>query len=176
MHPTSSRRWLRATLAVAVVTLAPLPPRRGCRPSTSVEGPHRQFDQQASPELWGRMVAEVFALPGTREGHSQVSPAGTRAVLLEDRPSVVDPSASLAPQDPLEPVHLHDVSDTSLHLCLPAARACEVCALGWGEPHGYADHDTEVMVYGPRDDDELGVVLGLVCESLAFARAAPARD
>ena len=48
---------------------------------------------------------------------------------------------------PLEPVHLHGVADTSTHLCLPADRAREICALGWGEPHGYAEHATEVMVY-----------------------------
>lgn len=152
-----------------------LPPREGPRPLTSTEGPHRQLDQQAPPELWGRMVAEVFALPSTKEGHSQVSPAGSRAVLLEDLSHAVDPATSLATADPLEPVHLHDVTDTSLHLCLPAARAREVCALGWGEPHGYADHDTEIMVFGPRDHDELEVVLGLVRESLAFARSAARR-
>lgn len=147
-----------------------LPPREGSRPLTSAEGPHRQLDQQSSPELWGRMVAAVFALPLVREGHSQVSPAASRAVLLDDRHEVTDPTTSLAPRAPLEPVHLHGVADTSLHLCLPADRAREVCEEGWGEPHGYADHATEIMVYGPRTEAELGVVLGLVRESLGFAR------
>jgi phospholipase/carboxylesterase len=78
---------------------------------------------------------------------------------------------SLAPIDErLEPVHLHGVFDTSLHLCLPVDRAREVCALGWGEPHRYADHDTEIMVYGPRDRAELVSVIELVRESIAFAR------
>jgi len=64
------------------------------------------------------------------------------------------------------------VTDTSMHLCLPAQRAKEVCDAGWGEPHGYADHDTEIMVYGPRDDNELVVVLALLSESVTFARYA----
>lgn len=149
-----------------------LAPRSDPRPATSEEGPHRQLDQQAPPELWGRLVAEVFALPHVREGHSQVSPASSRAVLFDDLDAVADASTSLAPLPPLEPVHLHGVSDTSLHLCLPSERAREVCDLGWGEPHEYADHDTEVMLYGPRTEAELAVVLALVRESLRFARGA----
>jgi hypothetical protein len=34
------------------------------------------------------------------------------------------------------------------------------------------EHDTEIMVYGARDEAELAVVLGLISESLAFARSA----
>ena len=42
--------------------------------------------------------------------------------------------------------------------------------LGWAEPHQYADFGTEFMLYGPRDADELAAVMGVVEESLAFAR------
>lgn len=146
--------------------------RQGPRPATSTEGPHRQLDQQAPPELWGRLVAASFALPHVVEGHSQVSPASSRALLFDDLTDVVAEETSLATSPPLEPVHLHGVADTSIHLCLPGERAAQVCELGWGEPHGYADHDTEIMVYGPRDDAELEVVLGLIAESVAFARRA----
>ncbi|MQA79325.1 MAG: hypothetical protein GEV10_12750 [Streptosporangiales bacterium] len=106
------------------------------------------------------------------EGRSQVSPVSSRALLFDDLTDVVATETSLAVDPPLEPVHLHGVTDTSLHLCLPRGRAAQVCEQGWGEPHGYADHDTEIMVYGPRDDAELAVVIGLVRESLDFARAA----
>ena len=113
----------------------------------------------------------LFSLSGVVEGHSAVSAASSRAVFLEDLPVPRSPETSLAPAtERLEPVHLHGVLDTSLHLCLPAARALEVCGLGWGEPHRYSDHDTEIMVYGPRDRDELFTVIEIVRESLAFAR------
>lgn len=146
--------------------------RSGSRPTTSSQGPHRQLDQQATPELWGRLVAEVFKLPHTLEGRSQVSPASSRAVLFDDLQKVADPTTSLAPAPPLEPAHLHGVTDTSTHLCLPVDRARQVCALGWGEPHAYADHNTEVMIYGPRNAQELQVILGLIEESLNTARLA----
>ena len=117
------------------------------------------------------MAAALFSLPHVIEGHSAVSPASSRALFLNDLLVPRIPETSLAPPtERLEPVHLHGVSDTSLHLCLPRDRALEVCASGWGEPHHYAGHESEIMVYGPRDRDELETVLGIVRESLAFAR------
>jgi phospholipase/carboxylesterase len=116
----------------------------------------------------------LLSLRGVIEGHSSVCPASSRALLLENAPVPRIAGTSLASMDePLEPVHLHGVFDTSLHLCLPVNRAREVCALGWGEPHRYVGHETEIMFYGPRDRVELLLLIGLVRESIAFA--APAR-
>lgn len=42
-----------------------------------------------------------------------------------------------------------------------------------GEPHGYADHDTEIMLYGERDAHEFQVALALQTESRAFASQEP---
>ena len=98
-------------------------------------------------------------------------PESSRAVFLEDLGEPRSAETSLSKPDArLEPVHLHGVLDTSLHVCLPAARALEVCGLGWGEAHRYAGHATEIMVYGPRDRDELATVIDLVKESIRFAR------
>lgn len=142
------------------------------RPQTSDDGPHRQIDQRAPAALWGEMVARVFALAGVEEGISQVSPPSSRAVFLADLIAEVAPESSLAPGRRLEPVHLHGVQDTSLHLVLPSGRGEELVVLGWAEPHQYADFGTEFMVYGPRDQVELDAVLSIIEESLAFARSA----
>jgi len=69
-------------------------PRRGPRPRTSQEGPHRQLDQQSPPELWGRLVLACTTLPGVREGHSQVSLASSRALLLDDEDHIRTPGAT----------------------------------------------------------------------------------
>jgi hypothetical protein len=82
------------------------------------------------------------------------------------------PETSLAPKQRLEPVHIHGVSDTSLHLCLPVSRGKELTAQGWAEPHQYEDFGTEFMIYGPRTEEELGIVVSIVHESLDFARSA----
>lgn len=148
-----------------------VPARSGVRPRTSASGPHHQLSKQSPPDIWGRTAAAVFSLRHVVEGHSSVSSADSRALFLEDVLVPQTAETSLAPiSERLEPVHLHGVFDTSLHLCLPARRAHEVCALGWGEPHRYAGHETEIMVYGPRDQDELTIVVDIVRESIAFAR------
>lgn len=85
--------------------------------------------------------------------------------------TVSAPETSLSPREPLEPVHIHGVTDTSAHLCLPFERAHAVCELGWGEVHPYGDFGTEIMVYGPRDEEELEVILSIIEESLKFARS-----
>lgn len=144
--------------------------RPGLRPAVSTEGPQTQLSDRSSPELWGRLVAGTFALESTVEGHSQVSPPSSRAVFLVDRLDERAPETSLAPRQRLEPVHLHGVHDSSLHLCLPAARGAELTELGWAEPHQYEDFGTEFLVYGPRNEAELETVLGFIRESLAFAR------
>jgi len=138
---------------------------------TSASGQHRQLSQHSHPDLWGRVAAAVFSMDRVVEGHSSVCSPSVRAAFLEDALVPRSAGTSLAPITArLEPVHLHDVVDTSLHLCLPADRAHEVCALGWGEPHYYTGHETEIMVYGPRDLDELTSVIDIVLESVAFAR------
>lgn len=99
------------------------------------------------------------------EGRSSVSMADSRALLLTELRSEQG-EWSLATSGPHEPAHVHGVTDTSVHLYLPVDRALEVCAT---EPHPFADYDTQVMIYAPRDADELGVMLGFVRESVAFA-------
>ncbi|MEY9909648.1 hypothetical protein ABIA35_005887 [Catenulispora sp. MAP12-49] len=108
------------------------------------------------------------------EGHSQVSPADSRAVFLADQPAERSPETSLAPGKRLEPVHVHGVTDTSVHLVLPAGRGARLVELGWAEPHQFGDFGTEYMAYGPRTEAEVAIVLSIIQESLAFARSAPA--
>jgi hypothetical protein len=146
------------------------PRRAGTRPRVSTEGPQRQLTQRSSLELWARLAAEVLALPGVEEGPSQVSPASTRAVFLTDLAVELAPETSLAPGGRLEPVHMHGVEDTSIHLCLPTSRVAELTELGWAEAHQYGDFGTEALVYGPRDESELEIILAFIHESLAFTR------
>lgn len=137
---------------------------------TSDEGPHRQVDQRAPAALWGELVARVFSMDGVVEGASQVSPPSSRAVYLVDTREELSPETSLAPGMRLEPVHLHGVDDTSVHLVLPAERGGQLVRLGWAEPHQYAEYGTEFMIYGPRNAAELEAVLTVIEESLDFAR------
>jgi hypothetical protein len=121
--------------------------------------------------MWGRLIAEVFSLPGVVEGHSQVSPPATRAVFFAGVEATGEPERSLYPDGRLEPVHLHGVDDTSIHLTLTPERGAELIDLGWARPHQYAEFGTEFLIFGPRDAHEVAIVLAIVKESLEYARA-----
>lgn len=149
--------------------MPPMAPRRGERPLVSTEGPQTQLSQQSPQGLWGQLVDRVFALPGVIQGRSSVSPASSLAVLIDGMPEARTREVSLAPEGVFEPVHLHGAHDTSLHLGLPTDRGDQLTALGWAEPHQFADFGTEFLVYGPRDEPELEVVLSIVRESIAWA-------
>lgn len=147
-----------------------LPFRAGDRPETSKEGPHSQRTQNASPAIWGQLVAKAFAIRGVVQGHSRVSMADSMAGLLADLPQEHGPW-SLATDGPVEVFHIHGVKDTSIHAVLPPSRSHKVVEKGWGEPHTYADFDTQIMIYAPRDLAELDVIAGLLAESADFAAA-----
>lgn len=72
--------------------------------------------------------------------------------------------------------HLHPPVDGSLHVCLPRPIVATAIEAGWAEPHVMArlmGTDSLVMLYGPRDKDELAVIMGLIDASLAFATTSP---
>jgi hypothetical protein len=147
-----------------------LPFRQGERPSTSNVGPHSQLTLNASPAIWGQLVAKAFSIQGVTQGHSRVSMADSMAGLLVGLPQEHGPW-SLATEGPVEVFHIHGVKDTSIHAVLPSDRAREVVDKGWGEPHTYADFETQVMLFAPRDLDEIQVIAGLLAEGVHFANS-----
>ena len=69
--------------------------------------------------------------------------------------------------------HIHPMPDGSLHAALPPEVAREALEKGWAEQHpvarlGYIPENV-VMIYAPRDEPELEVVLKLVEESRRYA-------
>ena len=148
-----------------------LPARHGPRPTTSTGMPHSQLDQQpVAHHLRDALAQRVFALPGVSEQPSGISVPGARALVLDPDSTGGPPEAFLVGR---EFAHLHPGADHSLHLCLPEQLAEEACQAGWAELHPVAASGgrprTLVMVYAPRDDEELRVVARLVEASYRFA-------
>jgi hypothetical protein len=132
--------------------------------------PHQQLDQTApaaiQEELWSRMES----LAGVRAGRSGVSLPASRAVHL-DRALARGPEHAF--MTGTEFAHLHGAADGSLHLALPEPVAADAIGKGWAEPHPLARLGVVpaslVMVYGPRDEQELETVWRLVETSYRFA-------
>jgi phospholipase/carboxylesterase len=146
-----------------------LPGRAGERPEVSWTIPQQQESQNGTTDLQERLLEEVRALAGVEVGPSRISVPGARGFTLRNGSD--DEQAFLVPQVG-EFAHLHPAYDGSLHLVLPPALAADVSTKGWGRPHMWAGTRLSsgfMMVYGPRDEDELVTVLGIVTASHADA-------
>lgn len=153
-----------------------LPRRAGGRPTTTSHIPHTQIDQQPPDS---RYLTEVLTAastwPRVRLGASGISVEGARALLLVDDVPVGPAEAFMVGR---EFAHGHAQGDHSLHLTLPLEVVDEVEAAGWAEPHflvqtGHLPR-THVMVYAPREREEVMVALDIVRESYKFATSANA--
>ncbi len=154
---------------------APIPQRRGPRPATTRPsrerpGPHQQVSDTAPAHLQQELLRRVRGLPGVETGWSAISVPYARGFHL--RPAVAAGPAE-AFQRGSEFGHIHPEHDGSLHLTLPPALYDEVLRAGWGEPHPVSG---TMMVYGPRDEEELEVVWTLVEASYAYATGRPATE
>jgi len=148
-----------------------LPERRGPRPETTPTNPHMQLDQLPPARVIATLTELLFKLPGVQEQPSAISVPGARALWLEPNDARGPREAFLVGR---EFAHLHPPPEGSLHVALPESLASEAIAGGWAEIHPVARlgliPGNVVMVYAPRDDAEVAVVLGLVRSALAFAR------
>jgi phospholipase/carboxylesterase len=112
-------------------------------------------------------------LAGVKVGQSLVSVPGARAFHL--------PGCDHARRDSFmvecEFAHLHPPHDGSLHMTLPPDLVDSVIANGWAERHPLAGKyglpANIVMVYGPRDEEELAVVAELLGTSHGWASKYP---
>ncbi len=164
----------RPPVTWAALPSGQLPPRPGPPPEVSWTIPQQQQSDNAPEALQERLFEEIRTLSGVDVGPSRISVPGARGFTL--REGSQDQQAYLVPQVG-EFAHLHPLYDGSLHLVLPAEAAADVSTKGWGRPHMWAGTRLSpgfMMVYGPRDDDEFAIVLGIVRASHAYASGVPA--
>ena len=148
-----------------------IPHRRGPRPRTSDDIPHRQLDQQpADGRHLDALLAAASTWPGIVEGPSGISVEGARAVSIDEAIEAGPDEAFLVGR---EFGHGHAQGDFSLHVALPVELAVRAEAAGWAEPHLWvhtgALPPNVVMLYAPRDVEERDVTLSLLRAAYEFA-------
>lgn len=147
-----------------------LPPRSGPAPQTQGRLPHSQLTQHGPDEIIDALHAWCFSLPDIANEESGISVPGSRALVL--KPGVDgNPDAFMIGR---EFAHIHPKPDNgSMHLVLPVADVAEVKRTGWGEDHYLVTQGKWppglVMIFSPRDKDELETVKVIVGRSYAFA-------
>ncbi len=133
------------------------------RPTPEDPHPHQQLSQNSPPAVQEALFERARGLPGVIVADSCVSVPGARAFHLE---AAMARGPAEAFQCRTEFAHLHPPHDGSLHLTLPAGAYDEVRRKGWGEPHPISG---TMMLFGPRDADELEVAWRVLLLSYRFA-------
>jgi Family of unknown function (DUF5519) len=150
-----------------------LPLRRGPRPRTIPCAPHSQVDQIVleARRLAAELIEQLAGLAHVKLGHSLRAPPGSVGFYL-DAAACCDNGNAFLLGDEFAHVHLED--DCSLHVILPEPLRSAAIAAGWAEPHPLAGQPSvspdTVMLYAPRDAEEVGVLAALVRASWANAR------
>ena len=146
-----------------------LPQRPGDPPSVTEGVPHIQQDQTSSDELIEALALWAFSLNGIEEEPSRASLPGARALTVS-RDRQARPEAMIIGR---EFAHIHpQPTGGSLHLRVGPDEAAEVVDKGWGEYHPFALNGSVpnlIMVYAPRDADDLDIVKTIVKASADYA-------
>ncbi len=133
--------------------------------------PHAQVDVEPVPEVNLELFRRAFALPHVSNEATVVSVPGARALWLDESLALQHPEAVMAGR---EFAHVHP--DGSLHISLPPERAREAVAAGWAELHPVArrsGNESLVLLYTPRDFEELEVVIGLITDAWCWITGQP---
>lgn len=143
------------------VRLGHVPPRNGSRPVIAPHPvPHRQLDQL--PGVGMRLQQDRMFDTFVSEHGSYVRYARSGYERHHNGVFVQDASAPLARQSDGEVAHIHPV-DGSMHMIFSPSDAKKIVENGWGERHPLAGvrpriPNTYLLIYAPRDLDELRVV------------------
>ncbi|KAF2431102.1 hypothetical protein EJ08DRAFT_670182 [Tothia fuscella] len=146
--------------------LTKLPKREGTRPTVRGIAPHRQSDQKASLEIFQKLRDRIFALA---VGHPMKLRHGTSCLEKHGPGLFARNVINRSRHCNGEVCHAHP-SDGSIHLTLHPADAAIVLQQAWGERHplstgGWLARFVPpgfVMVYAPRNEEEVDVVMGIV--------------
>jgi hypothetical protein len=148
-----------------------LPYRAGEKPKTSPSAPHEQLDQNPPANVYALLKDRAFDSPQVDRRPSIISVPGAEGLWLTETPENRCEEAFMAGN---EFAHVHPPYDGSLHLMLPVKDTRELFDKGWGEPHPLVPYgrlpETAVMVFGPRDEAELGAIMNIIKTSYQFAR------
>lgn len=155
-----------------LATTEAFPDRQGPLPDVSRPVPHQQLTQNAPIIFQEVLTDNVRELLGVRWVPTNSSLPGSQGWFLNADLALGPRAAFLGSNN--EFGHNHEPGDGSMHMRLPPDFAQIVVNKRWGEFHPNngsqtGDDSDYVMVFGPRDADELAVAWIFVQASYAFA-------
>jgi hypothetical protein len=165
----SKREQNSKETTLASIGSAGLPARKGQRPQT-IRGPlHIQCNGHGDSRYVNQLVDQVLAWPHIESTPTPVSQPDTIRIRLAEMETTDKPSALLTAREFGRVL----LGAPTIYLALPLVSAHWAIVRGWAEPHYLASFGLmpagAVVVYTPRDEQELGACYLLFSESYRFA-------
>ena len=146
-----------------------LPIRKGDHPKIGQEPPQLQFSDLGPEEIrLGLLEWSFSTFPNVREHDTLISVPTSRALWLDEKVQAAHDDAFMPPPNSREFCHLH--ADGSFHTVVDVVIEDEILEKQWGVRHMYYDRGVkEVLVYTPRNGNELIVAKSIIVESYRYA-------
>jgi len=155
--------------AVESFTSKALPVRKGARPKTIIGPLHIQCNGHGDPKYLKQLVDDVLTWPYVEHTPRTASPSDTIFIRLEEVATSSDSSAFISAREFARVL----LGSPTIYLALPLVSAHWAILRGWAEPHylrsfGLMPAGT-VLVYTPKNREELAVCYSLFAEAYYFA-------
>jgi hypothetical protein len=146
-----------------------LPSRIGDPPKIGKVPPQLQFSDLGPESIRLALKEWTFsAFRHAKEHDTLISVPSSRALWLDEAMLAAHEDAFMPPSGSREFCHLHQ--DGSFHAVVAVAVEDEILAKGWGVRHMYYERGVkEVLVYAPRNADELAVAKQIMSMSYLYA-------
>jgi hypothetical protein len=146
-----------------------LPLREGDAPEIGQQPPQLQFTDLSPDHIKKALKKFSFGtFANVTEHDTLISVPTSRALWLDENVEAAHEDAFMPPANSREFCHLHE--DGSLHAVVDNQVEEEIINKKWGVRHMYYDRGVkEMLVYGPRDENELETVKNIVAESYRYA-------
>jgi hypothetical protein len=146
-----------------------LPARKGSRPKTLIGPLHIQCNGHGDPKYLKQLVDDVLTWPHIESTPSSMSHSDTIPIRLEEVATTSDSSAFIGPREFVRVI----LGAPTIYLALPLVSAHWAIVRGWAEPHYLRSFGLmpagAVLVYIPKDREELSVCYSLFAEAYHFA-------
>lgn len=147
----------------------PMPIREGQQPQIGQEPPQLQYSDLGTESIRESLREWAFStFPNVREHDTMISVKESRALWLDESIQQAHADAFMPPAGSREFCHLHE--DGSIHTVVDVSIEEEIIERKWGVRHMYYDRGVkEMLVYAPRDENELTVMKRIIIESYRYA-------
>lgn len=147
-----------------------LPKREGKPPKVGKATPQLQFSDKSPRDIYQKLYDWMFStFPKVRKEQTRISVPSSTAMWLDEGEKVAHNDAFMPPPGSREFAHIH--LDGSVHVVVETNVEDEIINKNWGVRHPlYFNYGVkEMLVYAPRNEDELKVLKKIIHKSHEYA-------